>query len=64
MATLTIQIPDKEKDLFLQILKKFNAKVLTSSETGDINSDLVEALKEAKLINEKKLQGLSLEDMR
>ncbi len=30
MATLTINIPDAEKDLFLQVIKKFNATVVKS----------------------------------
>lgn len=63
MATLTVEIPDKDKTLFLQVLKKFNAKVLKNN-TMDINSDLAEALKEIKQIQQGKQKGLSLSDMK
>ncbi|TZF85857.1 hypothetical protein FW774_01945 (plasmid) [Pedobacter sp. BS3] len=63
MATLTVQIADKDKDLLLQILKRFNAKVL-GNDTPDINAELAEALKEVKLIRQGKRKGLTLKDMK
>ncbi len=63
MATLTVEIPDKDKDLFLQVLKKFNAKIL-DNETTDINADLSDALKEVRQIQQGKRKGLSLRDMK
>ena len=33
MTTVTIDIPDKEKDIVLQMLKKFNVKIKTIDES-------------------------------
>ena len=63
MATLTIEIPDKEKDFFLQVIKKFNAKIL-ANDINDINTDLAEALRETKAIQQGQRKGLLLKDMK
>ncbi|OAQ39914.1 hypothetical protein A5893_10145 [Pedobacter psychrophilus] len=46
MTTLTIEIPEEEKDLFLQIIKKFNAKVVNSSYNAEFVSEIVKGIEE------------------
>ena len=51
MATLTIQIPDKEKDLFLQFLKKFNGKVV-NKEPNELTKKTIEDVRNGKGLEE------------
>ena len=63
MTTLTIQVDDKDADFLLQVIKRINAKVIKSSKKADLLDKIKTGLKEAKLMNEGKLKGLSLSDI-
>lgn len=63
MTTLTIEIADKDKDFFLEVVKKFKGKVIDTSKKAELIAGLKQGLKEAKDIQEGKLNGLSLQDI-
>lgn len=46
MEILTVQLPEKEIKLFKQLLKKFNATIV--SQTSIPNADTIEAMNEVK----------------
>jgi len=46
MTTLTIQVPDKDTELLKQVLKKFNAKILT--EESPYNEEFVNEIKKGE----------------
>jgi hypothetical protein len=48
MTTLTIQIPDDEKELFLKFIKKFNGKVVKSPYNQKFVSDIQKEIEERK----------------
>ncbi len=46
MKTITVQLPDEETKLFKQLLKKFNAKII--SQSSKPNRETIEAMEELK----------------
>lgn len=63
MTTLTIEIADKDKDFFLEVVKKFKGKIVHTSNKEKLLAGLKQGLKEAKEIQEGKLKPLSLKDI-
>lgn len=64
MTTITIQIPEKEKDTVLGFLKKHGVKVQEVPEKEltreEVLAGLEQGLKESKLMSEGKLKGKTL----
>lgn len=50
MATLTIQISDKDKALFVQLAKRLNAKIITTDEENEKspNAVTIKAISDAR----------------
>ena len=46
MKTITVQLPDEETKLFKQLLKKFNAKII--SQSSKPNRETIKAMEELK----------------
>lgn len=63
MTTLTIQVDEKDTEFLLQVIKRINGKVIKSSKKDELLNNIKTGLKEAKLINEGKLKGFSLNDI-
>ncbi|MFD1258447.1 hypothetical protein ACFQ3S_16700 [Mucilaginibacter terrae] len=63
MTTLTIEIADKDKDVFLEIVKKFKGKIIDSSKKEKILSGIQQGLIEAREIQEGKRKSLTLKDI-
>lgn len=63
MTTFTMQVKDSDAEMVLTILKKFKAKVIEAPKESGLTLEIVEALKEVKLIQEGKLKPLTLKDI-
>jgi hypothetical protein len=63
MTTFTVQIKDSDAEMVLSILKKFKAKVIEAPKESDLTKEIAIALKQAKQIQDGKLQALSLRDI-
>ena len=63
MTTFTVQIKDSDAEVVLTILKKFKAKVMPLPKENDLTLEIVEAIKEVKLMQEGKIPSLTLEDI-
>jgi len=63
MTTFTVQVKDSDAEMVLNILKKFKAKVIETPKESDLTSEIIEALKEVKLMREGKIKPLSLKDI-
>jgi hypothetical protein len=62
MTTLTINIPDKEKKLVTELVKKLGGEVIHVDRKKAL-SKLEGGLAEVKAIREGKTKGLTLEDI-
>lgn len=62
MTTLTIEIKDKDAGFVKEFLNKIGAKVKTEP-TSKITSEIAEALKEIKEMQQGKRKPLSLKDI-
>lgn len=60
MTTLTIQIPDKEKAFFLEVIKKFNAKVVEDHDSP-YNQEFVKEIQESILQKKRGKKGVKLD---
>jgi hypothetical protein len=58
-----MQVKDSDAEMVLTILKKFKAKVIEAPKESGLTLEIVEALKEVKLIQEGKLKPLTLKDI-
>jgi len=63
MTTFTVQVKDSDAEMVLTILKKFKAKVMPLPIENDLTLEIVEAIKEVKLMQEGKIPSLTLEDI-
>jgi hypothetical protein len=63
MATFTVQVKDKDAELVLKILRKFEAKVTVTSTQSGLTRKIAEALKEVKNIQSGKIKPFSLKDI-
>ncbi|WP_295672165.1 hypothetical protein [uncultured Mucilaginibacter sp.] len=63
MTTFTVQVKDSDAEVVLTILKKFKAKVIPLPKENDLTLEIVEAIKEVKLMREGKIPSLTLEDI-
>ncbi len=62
MTTLTINIPDKEKKLVTELVKKLGGEVIHVDRKKAL-SKLEEGLAEVKAIKEGRTKGLTLQDI-
>jgi hypothetical protein len=66
MTTLTFEIPDKEADTVSQIIRKRGGTLIANSK-DDLSKveqiSLNQSLKEAELIKEGKLKGLTFDEL-
>jgi hypothetical protein len=61
MTTLTIQIPDKDLDLFEQLAKRLNVKIIkVEDENTEPNSITKKAIADARSGKTKKIEDLDL----
>ena len=62
MTTLTIQIPDKDKDLFEKLAKRLNVKILKVVEEEEVlpNNVTKRAIADARSGKTKKIENLDL----
>jgi len=61
MTTLTIQIPDKDRDLFEQLAQRLNGKVIKSViDDNQPNSVTKRAIADARSGKTKKIENLDL----
>lgn len=63
MTTLTINIPDKEKKLVTELVKKLGGEVLHAHRKNAALSKLEEGFAGVKAIKEGKADGFTLEDI-
>ena len=63
MTTLTVKIKDSDAEVVLAVLKKFKAKVIETPKESELTLEIIESLKEVKLMREGKLKPLSLKDI-
>jgi hypothetical protein len=63
MTTFTVQVKDSDAETVLAILKKFSAMVTLVPKESKRTLEIVEALKEVKLIQESKLKPLTLKNI-
>jgi homospermidine synthase len=61
MTTLTIQIPDKDRDLFEKLAKRLNVKIIkVVEEDAQPNSATKRAIADARSGKTKKIENLDL----
>jgi hypothetical protein len=61
MTTLTIQIPDKDKDLFEKLAKRLNVKIINVVKTdAQPNSVTKRAISDARSGKTKKIENLDV----
>ncbi len=60
MATLTVQISDKDKALFIQLIKRLDAKIIKTSDMEDHvpNAITVKAIEDARNGKTKRIEDL------
>jgi hypothetical protein len=63
MTTFTVEIKDSDAEVVLAVLKKFKAKVKPLPKDNDITLEIIEAIKEVKLMREGKIPALTLADI-
>ena len=63
MTTLTIEIPDKETETIIQVLKKFGVKIKYEQAPNKLTQEIEQGLREAKEIKEGKRKPLNLNDI-
>jgi hypothetical protein len=63
MTTLTIEIAEKDKDFFLEVVKKFKGKVVTTSKKENLLLGIQQGLQEAMDIQKGNIRPLSLKDI-
>jgi hypothetical protein len=61
MTTLTVQVPDKDRDLFEQLAKRLNVKIIkVEDENTEPNSVTKRAIGDARSGKTKKIEDLDL----
>ena len=60
MTTLTIEIPDKDRDLFEKITERLNGKIVKSENNNRPNSVTKKAIADARLGKIHKIENLDL----
>jgi hypothetical protein len=63
MTTFTVEIKDSDAEIVKTILKKFKAKVIEAPKPNKLTLEIAQALREVKLMQEGKMQPLSLDDI-
>ena len=63
MTTLTVQVKDSDAEMVLSILKKFKAKVIETPKDSDLTLEIIDAIKEVKLMREGKIKPLTIDDI-
>ncbi len=58
MTTLTIQIPDKDRDLFEKLAERLNGKIIKAEEDKQPNSITKKAIADARSGKTKKIDDL------
>lgn len=61
MATITIQIADKDKNLFEQLAKRLNAKIIKSEDDTSeriLNATTMKAFEDARIGKVKKIENI------
>jgi len=63
MTTFTVQVKDSDAEMVLTILKKFKAKVIETPKDSDLTLEIIDAIKEVKLMGEGKIRPLTIDDI-
>jgi hypothetical protein len=63
MTTFTVQVKDSDAEMVLTILKKFKAKVVATPKDSDLTLEIIDAIKEVKLMREGKIKPLTIDDI-
>ena len=60
MTTLTIQIPDKDRELFEKLAKRLNVKIIKVEDEAQPNSITKKAIADARSGKTKKIENLDM----
>lgn len=60
MTTLTIEIPDKDRDLFEQLAQRLNGKIINIESSAEPNSVTKAAIADARMRKTKKIEDLDI----
>lgn len=63
MTTLVVEISDQDKDFFLEVVKRFNGKIVDNSKKQALILGIKQGLKEAKEIEAGEKSAFSLKDI-